>query len=107
MVNVPPYKTDHGISIIISISVSIKWISPPGPSPYHGEEVCVPQWLGELCWQKRKLQIQSPMPDRAKGRGQIKCSPWTWIPPWKNFLLWNHGGDRDPHRVVAPVKKKI
>jgi hypothetical protein len=24
MVNVPPYKTDHGISIIISISVSIK-----------------------------------------------------------------------------------
>jgi hypothetical protein len=27
-------------------------------------------------------------------------------PPQKNVLLRNHGGGQDPHRVVAPVKKK-
>jgi hypothetical protein len=27
--------------------------------------------------------------------------------PQKHLLLWNHGGGgQDPHRVVAPVKKK-
>jgi hypothetical protein len=45
MVNVPPYKTNNGISIVISIviSISIKHIPAQGPSTYHGEGVCVPK----------------------------------------------------------------
>jgi hypothetical protein len=27
-------------------------------------------------------------------------------PHQKNFLLQNHGGSHDPHRLVAPIKKK-
>jgi hypothetical protein len=26
-------------------------------------------------------------------------------PPWEKFLLLNHGGGQDPHRVAAPIKK--
>jgi hypothetical protein len=47
---------------------------PRGLSPYCGE-VCMPQWLGELCWRERKLLVAPPMPDRSKG--QTKCSPWS------------------------------
>jgi hypothetical protein len=49
---------------------------PRGLPPYPGEEVCKPQWPGELCWWVRKLLVEPPMPDRWKRRGQTKCSPW-------------------------------
>jgi hypothetical protein len=26
--------------------------------------------------------------------------------PQKNFLLRNHGGGQDPHKVIAPVKEE-
>jgi hypothetical protein len=45
--------------------------------PYCGKEVCAHQWSEELCWRKHKLLVQPPMPDRSKGRGQMKCSPWS------------------------------
>jgi hypothetical protein len=64
---------------------------------------------GELCWRKRKHLVGPPMPDRSKGRGQMKCSPWSsrlWfgeIHYYENFRAY--GGGQDPQRVVAPVKK--
>jgi hypothetical protein len=84
--------------------------------PYRGEEVCMPQWPGELCWRKRKLQVGPTKPDGSKGRGQNKWSPWSSrlgvqvglrTPPRKNIVLGNHGGSQDPYnRVVPPVNKK-
>jgi hypothetical protein len=50
---------------------------PRGLPPYHGEEVCVPQWPRQLWWQKHRLLIGPPMPDRSKSRGQMKYSPWS------------------------------
>jgi hypothetical protein len=55
------------------------------------------------------------MPDRSKDMGQTKCIPWSSRfgvgcgskePTPENLLLRSHGGDQDPHRVVAPVRKK-
>jgi hypothetical protein len=55
------------------------------------------------------------MPDRSKGKGQMKCSPsssksvvelGTNDHTPKKLLLCNHGGGQDPHRVVAPVNKR-
>jgi hypothetical protein len=31
-----------------------------------------------LCWRKRKLLVVLPMPEKSKGKGQLKCSPWTY-----------------------------
>jgi hypothetical protein len=42
------------------------------------------------------------MPDRSKGRGQMKYSPWS---SRKNLLFQYHGSDQGSHRVVVPVKK--
>lgn len=112
MVNVPPYKTNHGISIIIRTSVSISIECIP-QVPHHGQQVCMPHDL-ETCAGRSISSRELPMRDRAKGRGQIKCNPWSCrlgvgcgvrTPTWKNFLLWNHEGDQDPHMVVAPLKK--
>jgi hypothetical protein len=45
----------------------------------------------------------------------MKCSPWSSRlgaargandPTPENVLLRNHGGGQDPHRVVAPAKKR-
>jgi hypothetical protein len=64
--------------------------------PCHLEEVCMPQWLGDLCWRECKLLVGLPMPNGSKNRGQKKCSPWSsWLglgmklmtPSW-NILLY-------------------
>jgi hypothetical protein len=63
------------------------------------------------------------MPDRSKGRGQTKCSPWSSrlgvgrgtnnATPEKCTVtkppepMEDHGGGQEPHRVVAPVEKKF
>jgi hypothetical protein len=64
------------------------------------------------------------MPDRSKGRGQTKCSPWSSRlevgrgannpTPEKSTVTKppepmeeDHGGGQDPHRVLAPVRKDI
>jgi hypothetical protein len=59
------------------------------------------------------------MPDMSKGRGQTKCSPWssslgvgrgannpTLEKSTVTKPLDSYGEGQDPHRVVAPVKKK-
>jgi hypothetical protein len=66
-------------------------------------------------------QIYS-MPDRSKGRGQMKCGPWSSKlkfrrgandPTPEKFTLtkppekYYHEGSQDPNRVVAIVKKKM
>jgi hypothetical protein len=33
-----------------------------------------PQWPGVLSWRERKLLVAPPIPDRWKGRDQLKCS---------------------------------
>jgi hypothetical protein len=90
-------------------------LPPRGLPPYRGEVVCAPQWPGELCWREWKLLVGPPTPDWSKGGGQTECSPWSsrlavgrgvTTPPRKMLLSRNHGGGQDPHRVVAPVKKK-
>jgi hypothetical protein len=80
----------------------------------------MPQCPGELCWRECKLLAEPPMPDRSKGRGQTKCSPWSSrlgvrcgannpTPGKINCYKTSeaYGGGQDPHRVVAPVKKKM
>jgi hypothetical protein len=74
---------------------------------------------------EHKLLAGSLMPDSSKGRGQMKCSPWssrlrvghgTNNPNPKNVLLIEtseSGGGQDPNRVVVPAveveekKKKV
>jgi hypothetical protein len=77
-------------------------------------------WSGDLCWRKHKLLVGPPMPDRSKGRGQTKCSLWSFgvgvrcganEPSTEKCTVAkppeeNRGGGQDAHRVVAPVKKK-
>jgi hypothetical protein len=63
------------------------------------------------------------MPDWSKGRGQMKCSLWysrlgirrgandptlekSTVTKPPQHMEEDHGGSQDPHRVVAPVKKK-
>jgi hypothetical protein len=58
-------------------SLNIRLIPPQGLQPYRGEEIFAPQWPTELCWRERKLLVGPPMPDRPKGSGQAKCSPWS------------------------------
>jgi hypothetical protein len=55
----------------------INTVRSRGLQPYHREEVYVPQSPGELCWREHKLLVAPPMPDGSKGRGQMKCSPWS------------------------------
>jgi hypothetical protein len=69
------------------------------------------------------LLVEPPMPYRSKGKGQTKCSPWSsrlgvgreakHPTPEKSTVAKSpepmeehHGGGQDPHRDVAPVKKK-
>jgi hypothetical protein len=78
--------------------------------PCRGEEVCVLQWLGELCWRELKLLVAPPIPDRSKVRSQTKCTPL----PSKlgvgrganNLIPENHEADQGPHRALMPTKKK-
>jgi hypothetical protein len=66
------------------------------------------------------LLVVPRMPNRSKGKGQTKRSPWSSRVGFglgannptleKSNLLRNlqrtYGGGHDPQRVVAPVKKK-
>lgn len=73
--------------------------------PYLGEEVCAPQWHGELCGRERKLLV---------GPGQTKYSPWSSRlgvrcesndPTPEKFPVtkpWR----RPTHRVVEPAKER-
>jgi hypothetical protein len=69
-----------------------------GLPPCRGEEICAPQWLGELCWRERKILVGSLVPDMSKDRGQTKWSTWASRlvvrrgvndPIQKNLLLGN------------------
>jgi hypothetical protein len=61
---------------ICKCSEGYSFYPPRGLPPHRGEEVCAPHWPGEQCWSERKLLVVTPIPDRSKGRGQMKCSPW-------------------------------
>jgi hypothetical protein len=52
-------------------------LPPRELTPIRGE-VCAPRWHRELCRRERKLLVISPMSGRSKGRGQTKCSPWSF-----------------------------
>jgi hypothetical protein len=53
------------------------FVSPRELHPHREEEVCAPKWPGQLCWRKRKLLVEPPMPERSKDRVQTKCGPWS------------------------------
>jgi hypothetical protein len=63
--------------------------------PPNREEVCVPQWPGELCWQEYKLLVWPPMPNGTRRR---KCSHWS-------SLLGVERWDNEPTPLKFTVTK--
>jgi hypothetical protein len=61
-----------------------------------------------------KLLVGPCMSDRAKGKDQAKCNPWSSrlgvgpvTQPSKSLLLRKIGVVQHPRKVVTPVKKSV
>lgn len=50
-------------------------IPPWGLLPYCGEDVCAPQWSGQLCWWEHKLLVATPCQTGQRVRAKRSAVP--------------------------------